>query len=97
MSNTDLDFVRDLELELLSSVTRSSRDKLSELLSDDFIEIGKSGTTYNKKNILERLPESPDIDIKITELKQRNLSPECIQNLFVSTEEGVSGFCRIYA
>jgi len=31
MSNTDLDFVRDLELELLSSVTRSSRDKLGSV------------------------------------------------------------------
>lgn len=48
----------ELETSLLKSETRLSRKKLNALLADDFMEFGSSGGIYDKKEILERLPEN---------------------------------------
>ena len=41
----------DLEKELLIDEIRMSREKLNELLHDDFMEITQSGTTYKKLDV----------------------------------------------
>ena len=62
-----------LETSLLLPEVRNSFDSLDRLIADDFIEFGSSGLTYDKNNILQRLPSSTegyiytisDFDIKI--------------------------------
>lgn len=39
------------------------RDRLDALLHDDFIELGRSGRTYTKSDILDLLPALPDTPI----------------------------------
>ena len=48
--------LRELETALHQPTTRSNRQRLDELLHDDFIEFGRSGRTYTKTNVLEDLP-----------------------------------------
>lgn len=52
--------IYELELSLLKPEVRSSRNKLEELLTDDFIEFGSSGNKYTKQDILERLPNATE-------------------------------------
>ena len=65
-----------LENQLLKFETRQSSEKISELLSDDFIEFCSSGTIYhyNKGDVFEK-------KINLFEIKDFNvkeLSTDCI-------------------
>ena len=53
--------IYDLETSLLKPEVRSSARELDMLLADDFVEFGSSGEIYDKKAILERLPEDTRI------------------------------------
>lgn len=57
---TTSDTIKELELSLLQPEVRSSRETLDRLLADDFFEIGSSGNTYTKLDILERLPNTTE-------------------------------------
>ena len=46
------DSIKSLEVELLHPEVRKSKERLNELLADDFFEIGESGKNYNKQDIL---------------------------------------------
>ncbi len=43
----------DLELELVSPSTRTSTERLDELIADDFEEFGSSGRVIRKKDVLD--------------------------------------------
>lgn len=58
-------YLRKLEESLLQNKIRSNRDKLNELLHQDFIEIGYSGKTYTKANVLVDLPNQQSLDIEL--------------------------------
>ena len=49
--------LRRLEFSLHQRDVRASREKLNELLADDFIEFGRSGRTYDKQSILTALTQ----------------------------------------
>jgi hypothetical protein len=51
------DRIRELELSLLDPRVRTSKERLNELLADDFLEIGASGNRYSKQDVLELLPQ----------------------------------------
>ena len=51
-----LQHLRDLELTLQSLEVRRDRARLDELLHESFVEFGRSGTRYDKANILQQLP-----------------------------------------
>lgn len=46
-----------LETSLYEKETRSSPQKVSQLLTDDFIEFGKSGELYTKQVVVDSLKE----------------------------------------
>lgn len=46
-----------LEVELHTPMTRRDRARLGELLHDDFREIGRSGATYGRQEVLSSLPD----------------------------------------
>ena len=52
--------LRDLELSLHRSEVRHSRERVSSLLADDFVEFGSSGRVYNKTTIVELMVHEQD-------------------------------------
>lgn len=50
-----LSVLRRLEEEVLTPEVRSSPNKLADLLADDFIEFGRSGRVYDKRQTIEAL------------------------------------------
>jgi hypothetical protein len=51
--------IRLLEEQLRNPLVRSSREALSRLLADDFLEFGASGRVHNRREILDNLPLGP--------------------------------------
>lgn len=57
MNDDDLlQYLRRLEIELHQRLVRSHGNRLDELLHDSFLEVGKSGVTLDKADILALLP-----------------------------------------
>jgi hypothetical protein len=47
--------LRELELSLHRPDVRASRERVGQLLTDDFVEFGRSGTVYDKSLLLDLL------------------------------------------
>ena len=67
-----------LEERLLQPEVRNDPKELSELIADDFIEYGSSGTVYGKEDILKILPSDPGLEMEIEEYHARPLSPQVV-------------------
>lgn len=64
----------DLEMELVSYSTRTSKERLNELISEDFEEFVSSGKVLRKKNVLDfsgPLPEYALDDFSVRLLGER--------------------------
>ncbi|MGE5363306.1 MAG: DUF4440 domain-containing protein [Bacteroidota bacterium] len=75
MEKSVIQYFRDLEDQLLNQEMRRLPEQLELLISDDFIEFGSSGRTYNKHEVIDAmLKESPRlisaVDFTVTELAQ---------------------------
>lgn len=68
--------IRRLEERLLQPEVRSSGEELMWLLADDFVEIGSSGPTYNKQQIVDRLPSETHAQWLVDDFQVRVLSPD---------------------
>lgn len=68
-----------LEKELHSFECRKSVQRLDELLSEDYLEIGTSGKTYNKQDQLEKLPAAEDINIMSSDFEAREIANNIVQ------------------
>jgi hypothetical protein len=62
----------DLEIELQRPDVRRDRRRLEELLHRDFFEVGRSGRTYRRGDVLTELPvggptpaQSRDFDLRV--------------------------------
>ncbi len=58
--------LKGLEDALLEPDMRASRERVSELLADDFLEIGASGRVFNKEQILLDLSVEDPSGAKMT-------------------------------
>lgn len=76
--NDDFKIIEKLELELASKDTRKSAEQLSELLANDFEEIGKSGHVYSKYDVLSSLPNHPHQEIQLSEFRFVELSDNVV-------------------
>lgn len=66
MQDTDAHLLRvlqALEAELHAPAARGDAGKLNALLHDEFREFGRSGTAYNKRGTLARLPAQAQHDV----------------------------------
>lgn len=70
--------ILELESHLLQPEVRRSRSRLAGLLADDFIEIGTSGRTFNKQDIIEAVTAAPSCCFTLDDFRTRLLSPEII-------------------
>jgi hypothetical protein len=70
----------ELENELLRTETRRSAEKISKLLSDDFIEFCSSGNIYkyNKGDVFDKNINLPEVKWELKQFTTKQLSNECI-------------------
>lgn len=76
--------LKGLEEQLLDQTVRRSADRVSALLSDDFIEIGASGRMFDKADIICALASEAKHTEKLTisEFQLRSLSLSLAQTLY---------------
>ncbi len=80
-----------LEQSLLDPLVRRSRETVSRLLADDFVEFGTSGIVYDKASVLAALADQPPFVTTISEFKARCLHPELFLVTFRTTGFDSSG------
>ncbi|EGW38663.1 DUF4440 domain-containing protein [Desulfosporosinus sp. OT] len=70
--------IYNLEDRLLQPEIRRSREEISMLLADDFVEFGVSGRTFAKLQVVEELPHSPAVPVIIEDFQVKVLSPDVV-------------------
>lgn len=71
----------NLEKALLTFEVRQSAAKLTEMLSEDFKEIGSSGACLGLAEILENLPRERDWSATTQDWEFRTLSEDIVQTI----------------
>jgi hypothetical protein len=71
VGDATLDQVIDAELSLLRPEARASRERLEELLDDDFAEIGASGRRWDRDAIIANVVESPAANVIVERMAAR--------------------------
>lgn len=87
----------ELETSLLRPEVRLSREKLNLLLADDFTEFGSSGGIYDKKEILERLPENSQtspVDFSVSDFEIKELAEDIVLTTF-KTDKTLSDLSHV--
>ncbi len=78
----NVDFFRHLEQELHRPETRSSRDAVSALLANDFMEFGSSGGIYNKAVVVDALAREAATDTltlsEVHDFTVSSIAPEAV-------------------
>lgn len=74
-----------LEMDLLRADVRSDPAKLDRLIHRDFMEIGASGTRWNKESIIEALLMSPGTNTVVTEVDARTIRADLILIIYRTT------------
>lgn len=72
--NSIFDQIIALEESLLAPEVRSAPEKLGRLLSDDFIEFGSSGQTYDKQQVIEALQHDSGEHFSLQDFQVRLLA-----------------------
>jgi len=80
-------FIKQLELSLLDSKIRQSKDEWNKLIADDYIGHGKSGKIYNKTDCFE-IDKNPRT-AEVSDFKIKELSKELILATYKTTEDGL--------
>lgn len=81
------DFIKKLELELIQPEIRKSKERLDELIADEFIEIGESGNQYNKQDILIALPKQTGIKFSLSDFKATEIATGIVLATFELEKE----------
>ena len=93
--------LRRLEESLLDPAVRHSPDKITELLADEFIEFGRSGTVYDKASIIRTLGaeaiQSAATVAEIRDFSARALSAELVLLTYRAVERSYSGGTEIHS
>ena len=96
MTKEQVDIFYNLETSLHTKDVRNSREKVSALLADDFIEFGKSGGIFNKENTLEGLGnETADLQIIVSDFSVKELSPDVVLVLYIASMLDVDGVTTV--
>lgn len=83
-ADNDVSTVLDLERELQTAECRRDRERLARLLADDFIEVGASGTVWDKSSILDMLGSEVSVEIEMIEPVGRVICADCILLQWIS-------------
>ncbi|HWW22247.1 MAG TPA: nuclear transport factor 2 family protein [Edaphobacter sp.] len=86
------DHLKALEESLLDPANRRNPAFVSTLLTDDFLEFGSSGRTFDKAAILEDLRnEPPHPAARLSDFAIRPLTPEVMLVTYRTTRHDSSG------
>ena len=98
--NQQAALLRRLEESLLDPAVRQSPEKIAELLADEFIEFGRSGTVYDKASIIRTLGaeaiESVSPVAEILDFSARALSAEIVLLTYRAVGRSRSGGREIH-
>lgn len=94
MTNDLLDLLVDLERGLHRKSIRRSKEKLNDLLDDDFEEIGASGKVYNKDQIIEELLNETPFAINASDFELRMFSEDIAQLRYKSKNSASDNITR---
>jgi GNAT superfamily N-acetyltransferase len=86
--------LRNLEEDLLKPEVRTSPDRVSYLLADDFIEFGSSGRVSNKRQIIEALQQQARDSVHrvlLAEFTVRQLASNVMLVTYRATSEDQGG------
>ena len=72
------ELIKALELELLQPEVRKSKERLNELIADDFVEISSSGKEYTKEDVINDLAGQGKINFTVQYFNTIEISPETI-------------------
>ena len=91
------DLIKQLELELSDPSIRKDRERLDQLLADDFEEVGKSGKKYTKADIIELLINEENISFSVQDFNFVSLSDDCVLVKYQTTMNGQNAYrCSIW-
>ena len=79
--------IKALELELLQPEVRKSKERLDELIADDFVEIGTSGKQYKKEDVINDLAKELETKFVIQNFNIIEISPDSILATYQVTKE----------
>ena len=86
------DHLKALEESLLDPTNRRNPELISNLLTEDFLEFGSSGRTFDKSAILEELRNEPQHQTaRLTDFAIRPLAPEVMLVTYRTTRHDSSG------
>ena len=86
---TDFKIIQSLEIELTKEGTWKNKLRLSELLSDSFEEVGKTGKCYNKSDILNMIPSQEYQSIDLSNFKYVQLSVDTVLIKYISVGNSI--------
>ena len=91
--------IRKLEEALLLDEVRADPNKFNDLIHNDFIEIGYSGKTHTKSDILANLPKEQRTDIELwsQDFSFRTLSADTVLLIYKQCLTDQSGTLSRYA
>lgn len=79
--------LREREERFLTADIRHSREAVSELLAESFIEFGCSGRVYDKARVIKTLSSEPSPDLSISDFKVRPLAPGVVLVTYLSSRQ----------
>lgn len=77
-----------LEEKLLQPDIRKSVKDLDVLLADAFIEVGSSGRTYNKQEMINILPNLPAVKFTLTDFQAKHLATGVVLTIYHAVKHG---------
>ena len=88
----------ELETSLHKKPIRNSPEAVAELLADDFVEFGSSGTIFNKAAIIDALKtEVADQQVAVEEFHVRELAPGVALVTYIAAKPAGNGSTVIRA
>jgi len=83
--------IRASEEMLLAPDDRQTPAQLANLLADDFLEIGASGSVYDKVSVIQGLSEDVFVRFEISEFRTQALGQSHALATYVLTKTDASG------
>ncbi|WP_342358502.1 DUF4440 domain-containing protein [Terrarubrum flagellatum] len=86
VGNAAPDEVLTLELRLLETSVRSDAAALESLLTEDFVEFGRSGRVYDRSSVIDALMRNPtpSEQLAIVDFRLRRLSADIVIATYVA-------------
>ena len=82
-----LEFLLKLEMSLWIEETRNNIEFLNKILHNDFMEFGKSGKVFYKKDIIDNIDDNINAIFPFENLKVKNIGEKTYLITYVATNK----------